>query len=84
MTVQLRVAATVRAGKKHLALTARTLALKCKAGKATEASASFKLSSTVKKLLAKHGASVRLAVRAYAPASAGGKALASATLHGRA
>jgi hypothetical protein len=83
MTVQLRVAAIVRAGKSHLALAARTLTLKCKAGKATEASASFKLSSAAKTLLAQHGASVKLAVRAYALASAGGKALASATLPGR-
>jgi hypothetical protein len=84
MTVQLRVGATVRAGKSHVALAARTLTLKCSAGKATEASASFKLSSAAKLLLAKHGASVKLSVHAYAPASAGRKSLASATLHGRA
>jgi hypothetical protein len=74
---------TVRAGKSHLALTARTLTLKCNVGKPTEVSASFKLSSAAKKLLTQHGASVKLAVRAYAPTSAGGKALASATLPGR-
>jgi hypothetical protein len=83
MTVQLRVAATVRAGKSHLALAARMVTLKCKAGKATEASASFKLSGAAKKLFATHGASVKLAVRVYAPANRGGKALASATLLGR-
>jgi hypothetical protein len=84
MTVQLRVAATARAGKSHLALAARTVTLKCSASKAIEVSASFKLSSAAKLLLAKHGASVKLGVHAYAPASAGGKPLASATLHGRA
>jgi|GEM_PF-6058106 len=52
-------------------------------GKPTEAGASFKLGSAAKKLLATHGASVKLAVRAYAPASAGGKVLASVTLPGR-
>jgi hypothetical protein len=83
MTVQLRVVATLRAGQSHLALSARTLTLKCKAGKANEVSASFRLSGAAQKLLATHGASVKLAVRAYAPASAGGKALASATLPGR-
>jgi hypothetical protein len=83
MTVQLRVAATVRAGKSHLALAARTLTLKCKAGKSTEATASFELSAPAKQLLAKHGVSAKLAVRAYAPASAGGKLLTSATLPGR-
>jgi hypothetical protein len=82
MTVQLRVVATLRAGQSHLALAARTLTLKCKAGKATEASAGFKLSAAAKKLLARRGASVKLAVRANAPTSAGGEVLASATLHG--
>jgi hypothetical protein len=46
--------------------------------------ASFKLSTAAKQLVAKHGASAKLAVRAYALASAGGKPLASATLPGRA
>jgi hypothetical protein len=83
-TVQVRVTALVAAGKEHAALTARTLTLKCKAGKATEVSASFELSSAAKTLLAKHGARLKLAVRAYAPASAAGsKPLASATLPGR-
>jgi hypothetical protein len=80
MTVQLRVAATVRAGAKHLALAARTLALKCNAGKAVEASASFKLSDAAKQLLAKRGASVKLAVGLYASATQ----LASGTVRGRA
>jgi hypothetical protein len=83
-TVHMRVAAIVRAGKSHLALVARTLTLNCKARKSTEATASFTLSSAAKQLLARHGASVKLSVRAYASASAGGKPLASATLHGSA
>jgi hypothetical protein len=82
-TVQVRVAATVRAGKQHLALNARTLTLKCSAGKVTEGVASFKLSSAAKGLLAKHGASVKLAVRVYGAGSAAGKQLAGANLRGR-
>jgi hypothetical protein len=83
-TVQLRVAATVRAGKEHLALTARTLTLKCEARKPTEAVASFKVNSAAKQLLTQHGASVKLAVRAYGAGSASGKQLASANVRGRA
>jgi hypothetical protein len=76
-SVQLRVGATVRAGKKRLALTARALTLKCSAGKPVEASASFKLNGAAKKLLALHGASVKLAVRAYASGTAAGTRLAN-------
>jgi hypothetical protein len=83
MTVQLRVAATVRAAKSQLVLTARTLTLKCKAGKATEVSASFKLSGAAKKLLTQHGASVKLAVRAYPSGVAAPTQLLSATLRGK-
>jgi hypothetical protein len=83
-TVQLRASAVVQAGKQHLALTARTLTLKCKAAKPSEATASFKLSRTAKKLLRKHGASVKLTVRAYATGAAVHGLLASATVRGSA
>jgi len=82
-TVQVRVTAVVRAGTKHLSLTARTLTLKCKAAKTTEAAATFTLSSAARKLLRKHGVSVKLTVRVYATAAAAAVAVASATLPGR-
>ncbi len=82
-TVQVRAAAVVQAGSKHLALTGHTLTLDCKAAKPTEAAASFSLSSAAKKLLGKHGASVKLTVRVYASGTAAHAALASATLRGR-
>ncbi|MHB8234296.1 MAG: hypothetical protein ACYDHT_06540 [Solirubrobacteraceae bacterium] len=83
-SVQLRVSALVRAGHSHLALTAATSTLKCKAGKASEAAAAFKLTSAAKALLHKHGARVTLTVRAYTTADAGGGApLASASVPGK-
>jgi hypothetical protein len=81
-TVQLRVTALVHSGQKRLTLAASTLTLKCKAAKATEATASFTLSSAAKKLLAKHGASVKLTVRVYGTASGAGTQLANAILRG--
>ena len=82
-TVQLRVGALVQAGKKRLALTARTLTLKCKAAKATAAAASFKLTPAAKKLLGRRGASVKLTVSVYATGAAAGTRLAGATLRGK-
>jgi hypothetical protein len=81
-TVQLRVAALIVAGKQHATLAARTVTLRCKAAKGTEATASFKLTGAAKKLLARHGTSVKLVVHVYATGSAAGTPLASATLHG--
>ncbi len=81
-TVQLRVGALVQAGKKRLALTARTLTLKCKAAKATAATASFTLTPAAKKLLGRHGARVKLTVSVYATGAAVGTRLAGATLRG--
>jgi hypothetical protein len=83
MTVQVRVAALIAAGKKRLTLAARTLTLKCNAAKATEATASFKPTKAAKQLLSQHGASVKLSVRVYATGAAAGAQLASATVRGR-
>jgi hypothetical protein len=83
MTVQVRVAALITAGKKHLTLAARTLTLKCNAAKATEATASFKPTNAAKQLLSQHGASVKLSVRVYATGATAGTTLASATVRGR-
>jgi hypothetical protein len=80
--VQLRVGAVVQAGKKRLTLAARALTLKCKAAKATGAVAAFKLTPAAKKLLGRHGASVKLTVSVYATGAAAGTRLAGATLHG--
>jgi hypothetical protein len=82
-TVQVRVAALIAAGKKHVTLTARTLTLKCKAAKATEATASFRLSNAAERLAGSHGARVKLTVRVYATGSAAGTQLASGTVRGR-
>lgn len=82
-TVQVRAAALIVAGKKRLTLAAHALTLKCRAAKATEATASFKLTASAKELLARHGTSVKLAVRVYATVPAAGGLLASATLRGR-
>ncbi len=81
-TVQLRVGAVVQVGKKRLALAARALTLECKAAKATAAAASFKLTPAAKKLLGRHGASVKLTVSVYATGTAAGTRLAGATLRG--
>ncbi len=81
-TVQLRVGAVIQVGKKRLALTARALTLKCKAAEATAAAASFKLTPPAKKLLSRHGASVKLTVSVYATGAAAGTRLAGATLRG--
>jgi hypothetical protein len=80
--VQLRVGAVVQAGKKHLALAAPALTLKCKAAKATAAAASFKLTPAAKKLLGRRGASVKLTVSVYATGAGAGKRLTGATLRG--
>ncbi len=82
VTVQLRVGAVLRAGHKHLALTAPAVALKCKPGKATEAAAAFKLTNAAKKLLRKHGAAVKLTVRVYTSGAPAAGRLASATVRG--
>jgi hypothetical protein len=81
-TLQLRVGAVLQAGKKHLALPARPLTLQCQATKATAATASFSLTPAAKKLLSRHGASVKLTVSVYATGAAAGTRLAGATLRG--
>ena len=81
-TLQLRASAVVRAGKTHLTLTARTLTLECNAAKPSEVTARFRLSQAAKKLLRKHGASVKLTVLAYVTGAAAHSPLASASVRG--
>lgn len=83
-TIVVRVTATIGAQKKHLGVAGKALTVACAAGKAAEATIAFKLSAAAKRLLAKRGASVKLAVRVSLAGAAGGSVLGSATLRGRA
>jgi hypothetical protein len=83
-TAQIRVSVVVAAGKKHLALIARSIMLSCEAAQPTEMAARFTLTVAARKLLGHRGASVKLTVRVYATGTPAGTLSASAIVPGRA
>ncbi len=81
-TLQVRVGLAIAVAHRHLALAGRSTTVRCAAGKPVEVAVRFKLSRAAKAMLAGHGATVALSVRAFATGAGTHSLVAHATVHG--